>query len=166
MSDPWPNASLRAALEETIHRSNQWLDERRFGAWLEATAPEFVYRIVSYSPELRKDMTWLQHDRAGLSALIELLPKHHASGGDWLRQVVVGSIERVSDTEAAVTSTLSIFHTVVDVGDSHIDGGSTQLFAVGRYHDRYRALQDRWLLLERTVRLQTRQLGIGSHQFP
>lgn len=166
MSELWPSASVRAALEETIQRANQWLDERRFGAWLEATAPEFVYRIVSYSPELRKDMTWLQHDRAGLAALIELLPKHHASGADWLRQVVVGSIDLTSDTEAAVTSTLSIFHTVVDVGDSHIDGGSTQLFAVGRYSDRYRSHGDRWLLLERTVRLQTRQLGIGSHQFP
>ena len=47
-----------------------------------------------------------------------------------------------------------------------LDGGSSKLFAVGRYHDRLRRDGERWLLTERVVRLQTRQLGVGSHLLP
>jgi methanesulfonate monooxygenase small subunit len=159
-------AELRAALADVVCRGALYLDEHRFGQWLDLTAPEFRYRIVAYSPELRKDMTWLDHDRAGMAALVELLPKHHVTGANWLRQVSLSTVTPEAAGDAEAVSSLAVFHTAVDVGDAHVDGGSTSLFAVGRYHDRFRFEQEQWLLVERTVRLQTRQLGIGSHVFP
>jgi hypothetical protein len=79
---------------------------------------------------------------------------------------VLEAADTAAAEAVAVTSSVSIFHTVLDVGDAHVDGGSSQLFAVGRYHDRFRLEGQRWLLVERRVKLHTRQLGVGSHLFP
>lgn len=166
MSATHSRLELRLAIDEVVQSAALFLDERRFGEFLDLGTSDLRYRIQAYSHDLRKDMTWLDHDRAGLLALIELLPKHHVNGADWLRQVTLQTVTRLSDTEASSVSTLAIFQTVVDVGDSHVDGGSSQLFAIGRYHDQLRFEDGRWLLAERVVRLQTRQLGTGSHWFP
>ncbi|RYZ10132.1 MAG: methanesulfonate monooxygenase [Myxococcales bacterium] len=159
-------AELRAELTNVIAESALLLDDRRFGEWLDLTAPAFRYRIEAYSHDLRKNMTWLDHDRGGMSALIELLPKHHIDGGDWLRQVSVGKVWEDGPSSASAVSSLAVFHTARDIGDAHVDGGSSKLLLVGRYHDRFSREGDRWLLTERVVRLQTRQLGVGSHLFP
>jgi methanesulfonate monooxygenase small subunit len=161
-----PDVELRAELTDVIARSAFLLDERRFGEWVDLTATDFRYRIQAYSPDIRREMTWLDHDRAGMVALIELLPKHHVDGADWLRQVSVGQVLRDSAGEASSVSSLAIFYTARDVGDAHVDGGSSRLLLVGRYHDRFRREGQTWRLSERTVRLQTRQLGVGSHLFP
>jgi len=159
-------AALRAPLEEAIQRGALQLDERRFGEFLDSTASDFRYRIQAYSHDLRKDMTFLDHDRAGIAALFELLPKHHVNGAEWLRQVSLQTVNRRGETSVESVSALSLFHTLIDAGDAHVDGGSSHLFAVGRYHDAFRLVDGRWLLSERTVRLHTRQLGIGSHLIP
>lgn len=163
MSETRSRPELRLALEDAIYTGCLHLDEQRFEAWLELAAPELRYRITAYSPEIRKEMTWLDHDRRGLAALFELLPKHHVNHAQWLRHAVVYHVvEEAPDLVRAVTS-LAVYHTVRDVGDVHVDAGATRVFAVGRYHDRLRLEHGRWLLAERTVRLETRQLGIGTH---
>lgn len=157
---------LRLAVDSVIQSGALYLDERRFGDFLDLTTSDLRYRIQAYSHDLRKDMTWLDHDRTGLIALIELLPKHHVNGADWLRHVSLQTVTPLGDGEVSTVSSLAVYQTIVDVGDSHVDGGSSGLFAVGRYHDRLRREGDRLLLAERVVRLQTRQLGTGSHWFP
>ena len=160
------SAELRAQLTDVIAQSALLLDERRFGDWLELTARDFRYRIEAYSPDIRREMTWLDHDRAGMIALIELLPKHHVDGAYLLRHVSVGQVSSEGDTQASAVSSLSLFHTALDIGDAHVDGGSSRLFLVGRYHDRFTRQGEHWRLSQRVVRLQTRQLGVGSHLFP
>ncbi|HWN69708.1 MAG TPA: nuclear transport factor 2 family protein [Haliangium sp.] len=156
-------AELRAAIEDVIYAGCLHLDELRFDAWLELAAPELRYRITAYSPEIRKDMTWLEHDRSGLAALFELLPRHHVDHAQWLRHAVLYHVvQEAHDRVLAVTS-LAVHHTAVDVGEAHVEAGDTRIFVVGRYHDRLRLDRGRWLLAERNVRLETRQLGIGTH---
>lgn len=163
MSAELSRAEQRAIAEDVIYGGVCLLDERRWGDWLELTTPEFHYRIGAYSPEIRKEMTWLEHDREGLRALFALLGKHHVDHALWFRQAVIQTVSQEgSDTLRAVTQ-LAIFQTVVDVGDSHVESGSSRLFAVGRYHDQIVRQAGRWLLADRYVRLDTRQLGIGSH---
>jgi methanesulfonate monooxygenase small subunit len=163
MSGALVRHALRSAIEELIYAGVLHLDAQRFEAWLALTTPTFHYRIVTYSPELRKDMTWLEHDRAGLAGLFELIPKHHVDHAQWHRQAVLYTLEEdARDGLRAITS-FSVVRTSLDAGDSHVDGGSSQLFVVGRYHDRLALLDGRWQLAERTVRLETRQLGLGSH---
>ena len=160
------NAELRAALAEVVAESALLLDERRFGEWVDLTAPIFRYRIEAYSHDIRKNMVWLDHDRNGMIALIELLPKHHIDGGDWLRQVALGQVKAEAHDLASAVSSIAVYHTARDVGDAHVDGGSSRLLLVGRYYDRFSFDGSRWLLSERVVRLHTRQLGVGSHLFP
>ena len=159
-------AERRAEIEEVVYASALCLDERRFGAFLALTTPEFRYRIEAYSPELRKDMLWLDHDRQGLAGLVELLPRHHVNGASWLRHVVLYGVTEDGPDRVRAVSSLAAFHTEVDVGDAHVDGGRSRLFLVGRYHDRLERAGDRWLISERVVRVETRELGIGSHLFP
>lgn len=159
-------AELRAAIEDVLYLGALFLDGHRFGDWLDRTTSDFRYRIQAFSPELRREMTWLDHDKTSLAALIELLPKHHVNGAQWLRHVTLYTLTPEGDAAARAVSALSIFHTEVDVGDSHVGGGSSRLFAVGHYRDVFRRVDERWQLAERTVELQTRQLGIGSHSFP
>jgi methanesulfonate monooxygenase subunit beta len=160
------DAALRARIEEAVYTGCLLLDELRFPVWLELTAPELRYRIQAYSPEIRRPMTWLEQDRKGLAALLEIVPRHHVDGAQWHRHAVLYTVAPEPDGLVRAVSSLAIFHTVVDVGDAHLDGGSSRLFAVGRYDDRFRPEDGRWLLAERTVKLETRQLGIGTHLIP
>jgi methanesulfonate monooxygenase subunit beta len=163
MSQTTSRAELRAAIEDVVYTSCLLLDEQAFAAWLELTAPELKYRITAHSPEIRKEMTWLEHDRAGLTALFELFPKHHVNHAQWQRHGVLYQVVEESPGVVRAVTSLVVHHTVVDVGDVHLDAGKTSVFAVGRYHDKLRLEQGRWLLTERTARLETRQLGIGTH---
>ncbi|HMJ54020.1 MAG TPA: nuclear transport factor 2 family protein [Polyangiaceae bacterium] len=166
MSSVPKRSELRAAVEDVLYASAVHLDSQKFESWLQLTAPEFRYRITSYSHDLRKDMTWLDHDRAGLTALLAILPKHHVNGAQWLRQTVLYTLDDDGPDAVRAVSSLAVFQTVLDVGDAHVDGGSSRLFAAGHYQDRLRLEGGRFLLSDRNVRLDTRQLGIGSHLIP
>ena len=157
------NVERRTIAEDLIYGGVSLLDDRQFDAWLERTSKNFHYRIGAYSPEIRREMTWLEHDREGLRALFALIGKHHVDHALWFRQAIVQRISQESAEELRVVTQLAIFHTTVDVGDTHLDSGSSRLFAVGRYHDQLVLEDGRWVLADRYVRLDTRQLGIGSH---
>lgn len=156
-------AELRATIEENLYTGCLLLDAQQYNAWLELAAPELNYRITAHSPEIRREMTWLEHDRQGLGALFELLPKHHVDHAQWQRHAVLYQLVQESPSELRTVTSLVVHHTVLDVGDVHVDAGVTRVFAVGRYHDKWRLEQGRWLLSDRSVRLETRQLGIGTH---
>jgi len=153
----------RVIAEDLIYGGTLLLDEQRFEDWLALTASRFRYRIGAYSPEIRKEMTWLDHDRDGMHALFELLGKHHVDHATWFRHAVVQRVTQEGPETLRAVTQLAIFHTSVDVGDVHVEAGSTRLFAVARYHDELVLENGRWLLADRLARLDTRQLGIGSH---
>jgi methanesulfonate monooxygenase subunit beta len=148
--------SDRALIEELIYRSALCLDERDFEGFLALCAPAFRYTIEAHSPELRRDMTWLDHDKAGLEGLFRTLPKHNSDHAVLSRHVTVYTASRGDDGASNVTSALQVFRT-------DLDGGATALFAVGKLHDDVRVVEGRAWLARRRVRLDTRMLGIGSH---
>ena len=144
-------------IEELIYRSALCLDDRDFEGFLALCAPSFRYTIEAHSPELRRDMVWLDHDKAGLEALFRTLPKHNSDHAPLTRHVTVytTTAEPESD-DTNVISALQVFRT-------ELDGGATALFAVAKLYDRVRLVGDRAWLVRRRVRLDTRMLGIGSH---
>lgn len=153
----------RALAEELLYTAAAQLDERNWDAFLALTTPDFQYRIGTYSPEIKKQMLWLEHDREGLAALFALLNKHHSDHALWLRQLTLQSVEQSAADELQTVSQLVIYATTFDLGDPHVESGSTRVFAVGRYRDRLKRSDGRWLLAERYVQLDTRQLGVGTH---
>lgn len=133
------------------------LDDKQFSAYLDLCDPAFTYKITAYSPEIRKDMTWLEHDKAGMQSLFTNLPKHNSDQSPLTRHVTVYTVkEDAAAQQAQVVSALQVFKT-------SLDGGATELFAVGKLHDLIGLAGEAPKLLSREVRLQTRMLGFGYH---
>ena len=146
-----------AEVEELIYRSCLLLDSKDFKGYLAICAPAYSYKITTYSPEIRKDMTWLEHDKAGMEILFNNLPRHNSDQSLLSRHATVYTIETdPASNRASVMTALQVFKT-------SLDGGKTELFAVGKYCDTVDLSGDRPVLQCRNVRLVTRMLGIGYH---
>ena len=149
--------SQRPDVDALIYRSALLLDERDFAGYVALLAEDFRYLITAHSPEIRREMTWLDHDRAGLQTLLETLPRHHSDPSPLTRHVTVYAVTVAEDgAEAQAVSALQVFRTT-------LDGGATALFAVGKIHDRVALGADGPRLRHRHIKLDTRMLGIGTH---
>ena len=149
------NPELRQAIEELVYRSCLALDERDWKGFLGLCEDDFRYSITTYSPEIRKEMTWLDHDRKGLDTLLTNLPRHNSDHSPITRHATVYTVD-VAAGAAKVVSALQVFRT-------QLDGGATELFAVGRFHDTVKLNGAGPKLAKRVVKLETRLLGYGYH---
>jgi len=145
----------RLAIEELVYRSCLALDARDYKTFLNLCEPDFRYTVTTHSPEIRRDMVWLDHDRKGMETLFANLPKHNSDHSAITRHATVYTVDAASDS-AEVVSALQVFRT-------QLDGGATELFAVGRFHDTVKLANGGPKLAKRVVRLETRQLGYGHH---
>jgi methanesulfonate monooxygenase subunit beta len=158
------SGAAEGAVRDLIYRAALLLDAERFKDWLALCAEDFTYRIQTYSPEIRKQMTWLEHDMPGLRTMIAMLARHNTDHGQLSRHVSVYAVTlEDSGTEASAVSSFICHRTMLDGVNSHLDAGETQLFLVGKYHDRFRLADGRPLFRDRTVFLETRRLDKGSH---
>jgi methanesulfonate monooxygenase small subunit len=151
------NSEQRQAIEELVYRTCIALDAKDWKGFLELCDAQFHYTIATYSPEIRKDMVWLDHDRKGMETLFTNLPRHNSDHSPITRHATVYTVE-MDDAkhEASVVSALQVFRT-------QLDGGATELFAVGRFHDTVKLNGSAPSLGKRMVRLDTRLLGYGYH---
>src|SRR5450756_272074 len=79
----------RQLIEELVYRSCLALDEQDFKGFLELCDESFRYSVTAFSPEIRKDMTWLDHDKAGMDTLFANLPRHNSDHSPLTRHVTV-----------------------------------------------------------------------------
>lgn len=151
------NMGLRVGVEELVYRSAMALDALDFDGFMVLCGEKFHYQITAHSPEIRKDMTWLEHDRAGIQLLFKNLPKHNSDRSRLSRHVTVYTVEiDPSGAQAKAISGLQVFRTT-------LDGGATELFAVGKMVDVVEIQSGKFSLLDRQIKLDTRMLGIGFH---
>jgi len=143
------------SIERLIYETCLRLDLEDFAGYLDLCAAEFTYRITTYSAEIRKDMIWLHHDREGMQALFENYYDHVRRLGSLHRHVAVYAIDRQDDGLFRVTSSFQVTHTDLE--------GQSKMFAVGRYHDVVGESENGARLHAREARLETRELGSGSH---
>ena len=146
----------RTAIEELVYRSCLALDAKDFKGYLDLTDDSFRYTVTAHSPEIRKDMTWLDHDKGQMQTLFNNLPRHNSDHSPLSRHAHVYTVETTADGTASVISTLQIYKTT-------LDGGATELFAIGRYLDTVSVDGEAPKLVKRIVRLETRQFGFGYH---
>jgi methanesulfonate monooxygenase small subunit len=154
-------AQMDKAVRELIYQSCLALDRMDFNAYMSLCDPDFHYVISTYSPELRKDIIWLDHDWKGMKLLFDVLPKHVSDNVIRLslsRHATVYTVEYNGDhTLANIVSALQVFTTTKD-------GGITALLGVAKYYDTVRLNGGAPRLLSREVRLETRMLGeTGCH---
>jgi len=145
----------RQQIEELIYRSCLALDDRDYKGFLDLCDAGFRYKVAAYSPEIRKEMVWLDHDRKGMETLFTNLPRHNSDHSPITRHATVYTVD-VNGASAEVVSAIQVFRT-------QLDGGATELFAVGRFHDTVKLANGAAKLARRIVRLETRQLGYGHH---
>jgi len=145
----------RQQIEELIYRSCMALDDRDFKGFLEMCDAGFHYSITAYSPEIRKDMVWLDHDKAGMESLFTTLPRHNSDHSPLMRHATVYTV-KIEGRHAEVVSALQVFRTA-------LDGGATELFAVARLLDSVGLDGGTPKLARRVVKMDTRQLGYGYH---
>ena len=155
--DKFADSGARAMVAELVYRTCMKLDAIDFPGFLALCDPKFHYLITAYSPEIRKEMTWLEHDSAGMQLLFKNLPKHNSDKSLLSRHPTVYTIA-FSDNgrQADVATGLQVYRTT-------LDGGATELFAVGKMFDKVALGPDGPLLLDRHIKLDTRMFGIGFH---
>ena len=146
----------RQAAEELVYRSCLALDAGDYKAFLALCDEDFRYTISTYSPEIRKEMVWLDHDRKGMETLFTNLPRHNSDHSPLTRHVTVYTVDSGASNDLSVVSALQVFKT-------ELDGGATELFAVGRFYDTVKVNCAGPKLARRVVRLDTRLLGYGYH---
>ena len=147
----------RSKIEELVYKSCLLLDDKDYKGYLDLCDDGFRYTITTHSPEIRRDMVWLDHDRKGLETLFTQLPRHNSEHSPLTRHATVYSVTLDEAAKAAdVVTALQVFKT-------ELDGGVTALYAVGKYLDRVSLANGAPKLAQRTVKLDTRMLGIGYH---
>jgi methanesulfonate monooxygenase small subunit len=138
-----------------VARSCLALDREDFAGFLQCCTADFRYAVRVWSPELRRQMTWLAQSRTELEALFGALPEHLRRRGTLLRHLGPTIVDALGDGEWRAVTSVVVFHTDAE--------GRTRTWVAGRYHDRIVERAGSPLLAEREVELQTRDLGAGSH---
>ncbi len=152
------------AVKDVIYKASLMLDEERWQDWLDLCDQGFQYAIKAYSPEIRYDMTYLDGSRQDLQTMTQLLPKHNTDHSPLSRHTVVYTVDVDDDAGTAqAISSVTVYQTLLDIINSHVDAGESRLFLVGKYYDKFKLHGDRVKFTERVVRLQTRRLDKGSH---
>ena len=103
------------------------LDAEDFKGFLRQCSEDFRYTIKAYSPELGRDMVWLDHNHKGMKDLFAMLPQHVRMKGRFKRHVSVYSVDREDGGRARAHSSVLLVHTDAD--------GASRLFAAAQYED-------------------------------
>jgi methanesulfonate monooxygenase subunit beta len=131
------------------------LDREDYATYLQLCSPDFNYRIVAFSKEIRREMVWLDVDRTAIEGIFEMIPRHARMAGALKRHVSVYTIEPAAGDRAAVVSSI-----IVSVTSP---AGATQIYAVGLLEDEIDLTPAEPRLARRQVRLETRVLAPHSH---
>lgn len=144
------------AIAELVYRSCLTLDDMDIEGYMQLCASDFRYQIVTYSPEILRDILWKDLGKEDLRRHLQLVPRHVSDPNPLCRHPTVYLISYDQRREVFdVVTGFQVFKTA-------LDGGTTELYAVGKYHDLVSLEAGNPLLAMRTVKLTTRQLGTGS----
>lgn len=139
-----------------LERGCRLLDGEDYETWLGSCSADFHYAIQAYSPEIRREVLWLDQNRGGLRLLFEQLPLHERYKGTFRRALGWTDLAGGADAGTVTSeSALSVYHT-----DVH---GTSVLYCVARYRDEIHIENGCPLLRARTVLMDTRRLPFGSH---
>lgn len=153
-------------VHDLIYKSCLYMNDESWKDYLSLCDPQsFRYRVVSYSPEMRKDQVWADRDYKSMKLSFDLLPRHNSDHSKLSRQVNIYTVDYDEQAkEANVVSALTIYRTQLDGTMSYIESGQTNLYAVGLYKDLIRFNGGSPKLVDRVVQLDTRQLDVGTHK--
>lgn len=157
-------ADIASAVRDTIHRATLCLDAQKWEDWLGLCDESFHYAIKSFSPEINRDMIYLQGSRKDMTTMMRLLPKHNTDHSPLTRHTSVYTVDVADDGKSATAvSSFVVYQHMLDGVNAHIDAGESRLFLVGKYLDAFKIDGDTVRFVSRDVRLENRRLDKGSH---
>ena len=142
-------------IKNLIYKSCKTLDAEEFDDYLDLYSEEFEYKVTNYSREIQKDQEWMDVNRSELKGLLGYVPLHFRLLGSFMRHATVYDIERNGADAAHALTYVTIYYTTPE--------GATSVWAVGRYHDVIDVSGDAPLIADRELKLETREVGIGTH---
>lgn len=149
-------ASTFDSVRALIGRTCLALDDEDYAGFLRNCSETFNYRVTAVSPELGKDMVWLEHDRAGYEGLLKMLPRHIRLRGRFTRHAILCDVAPSENGLTRAVSQLTVVHTSPE--------GESRLLLAGRYIDDIELADGQPpSIRSREVRLDTRLLGPGIH---
>ena len=155
---------IKQLVTETIYKASLYLDECRWTDWLNLCDEKFYYAIKAFSPEINYEMTYLDGYRSDLLNLTGMLPKHNTDHSPLSRHTVAYTVDLDKNQEtASAVSSVAVYQTQLDGINSHLLAGESNVFMVGKYHDKLCIKKGEPHFLERIVQLDTRRLDKGSH---
>jgi methanesulfonate monooxygenase small subunit len=155
---------VASLVRDTIYRATLMLDDQKWDQWLDLCDDGFHYAIKSFSPEINRDMTYLQGSRKELATMVKLLPKHNTDHSPLKRHTTVYTVDIAEDAKtASAISSFVVYQNMLDGVNSHIDAGESRLFLVGRYIDTFKLEDGKARFMKREVRHENRRLDKGSH---
>lgn len=153
------------AVRDTIYRAAMALDDFNWQDWLDlCDENEFHYAIRSHSPEINKDMIYLQGSWKEMKLMVDMLPKHNTDHSPLHRHTSVYTVDVSADGKSAeAVSSFIVHQNMLDGINSHLDAGESRLFLVGKYHDKLKIENGKAKFVKRDVHLDNRRLDKGSH---
>lgn len=150
-------AQAGTAVIQALVANLRALDDGEYSAWLSYFADDAEYRVSGYSSVLRHEQTFWCASKQELAAIIDLLPRQVVDPSRQLHIVgLAGITEKGPWTQ--VRAPFALYKTDPQ--------GASRLFAVGTYDDSWAYAPHeggRWACVARHVRLDTTELGSGSH---
>ena len=136
---PTDRRACEDLVRTTIYRATILLDDQKWEDWLALCDDSFHYAIKSFSPEINRDMIYLQGSRKDMSTMTKLLPKHNTDHSPLRRHTSVYTVDLAEDAKTAkAVSSVVIYQNLLDGVNSHIDAGESRLFLVGKYYDEFK----------------------------
>ncbi|MEP3265056.1 MAG: nuclear transport factor 2 family protein [Hyphomicrobiales bacterium] len=161
---PNNNYDISNSVRDTIYRATIALDGQEWHDWLALCSEDYYYIITSFSPEINKDMIYMEGDLKEMTSIIDLLPKHNTDHSPLRRHTSVYTVDVAEDGKSAsAVSSFVVYQNMLDGNNSHIDSGESRLFLVGKYIDDFVIENDQVKFLKREVKLDNRRLDKGSH---
>jgi methanesulfonate monooxygenase small subunit len=153
------------AIHRLVYQGCLYLNDEAWKDFIGLCDASFQYRVVAFSPEIRREQCWADRSYKVMKAHFDLMPRHNTDHSKLTRQVQVYTVDYDEATrEARVVSALTIYRTQLDGINSYLESGQTSLYAVGVYKDRVKLVDNVPKLIERVVELDTRQLDVGTHK--
>ncbi len=153
-----------AAVRDSIYRAAIALDDQDWNGWLSLCNDDFHYAITAFSPEINKDMIYLQGSRKEMETMMNMLPKHNTDHSPLRRHTSVYTVDVSKDGKTAeAVSSFVVYQNLLDGINSHIDAGESRLFLVGKYKDKFKVEDGKAKFVDRKVCIDNRRLDKGSH---
>ena len=158
------NDEIQQKIRELIYNTCIHLDDYQWEEWHDNCSENFNYAIKAYSPEVQADIKYHGGDKEYMESITKLLNKHNSDQSPLRRHCTVYRVDVAEDGKSATAiSSLVVHQTQLDGVNSHVDAGTTSVFLVGRYNDKFVIDKDSIKFEDREVRLDTRRLDKGTH---